>query len=61
SGSGRHPLGKMNLEGIQIVRKAMNSVWSNNPEILEPIGHFYSVDIAARLADDRIWDELRYI
>lgn len=61
SGSGRHPLGKMNAEGIQIVRKALATVWNGNPEVLDPIGKFYSVDIAARLADDRIWDELRYI
>lgn len=61
SGSGRHPLGKMNLEGIQTVRKALNSVWENNPEILEPIAGFYGIDIEARLSDDRIWDELRYI
>ena len=61
SGSGRHPLGKMNVEGIQIVRKALDTVWSNNPEILEPIAKFYGIDVEARLASDRIWDELRYI
>lgn len=60
-GPARQPLGKMNTEGIHIARKALDSVWSSNPEILEPIGRFYGVDVEARLADDRIWDELGYI
>lgn len=61
SGMARQPLGKMTDDGIRIVRNAVDSVWKKNPEILEPIGKFYGIDIDGRLADDRIWDGLRYI
>lgn len=60
AGACRRPLGKMSAAGVKVVRDALSRVWSNNPEILEPIGDFYGVDIAARLADDAVWSDLAF-
>jgi len=43
---------------VGVVRAAATKVWETNPEILAPIGEFYGVDIAKRLSDDSIWNEL---
>lgn len=58
AGPCRSPLGEMTLEGVEIVRRALQDVWVKKPSILEPIGAFYEVDVAARLADDSIWRSL---
>ncbi len=60
SGPGRQPLGRMTIEGVGVVRNIARTVWENNPEILAPVGDFYGVDIAARLAEDSIWSALAY-
>ena len=54
----RKPLGRMPLGGVRAVRSALQTIWRKSPEILEPAGTFYRVDIAARLADDRGWESL---
>ncbi len=58
AGPGRRPLGKMTKAGVDVVRSAAAKVWQANPEVLAPIGEFYGVDIAKRLADDSIWSKL---
>jgi len=60
AGPCRRPLGKMTEDGVEIVRNALREVWQKNPWILEPIQEFYGVDIAARLDDNKIWQELAY-
>lgn len=60
-GPARQPLGKMNESGVKVVRDAVRKVWNSNPEILEPISRFYCVDVESRIADNRIWDGLKYI
>ncbi|MHB0997716.1 MAG: 4-hydroxy-tetrahydrodipicolinate synthase [Armatimonadota bacterium] len=60
-GPARQPLGKMTGAGVNVVRDAARKVWNENPEILEPINRFYGVDVEARIADNRIWDGLKYI
>ncbi|MHB0912710.1 MAG: 4-hydroxy-tetrahydrodipicolinate synthase family protein [Armatimonadota bacterium] len=60
AGPARRPLGKMTEEGVATARNAARTVWEKNPEILSPIGEFYGVKIAARLADDSIWSALAY-
>ena len=60
SGPGRQPLGKMTIEGVNIIRNAARTVWSRNPEILAPIGEFYGVDIEARITQDCFWSGLSY-
>lgn len=61
AGPGRQPLGRMTPAGVEIVRNAVRTVWHKNPEVLEPIGRFYDVDIEARINTDSIWDGLSYI
>lgn len=58
SGPCRRPLGRMTKAGVEVVRAAAKQVWENNPEVLQPIADFYGVNIAARLADDSIWESL---
>ena len=60
AGPARQPLGKMNSEGVDVVRNAARTVWSKNPEILAPIGEFYGVDIEARINEDSVWAQLSY-
>ncbi|MAF13519.1 MAG: 4-hydroxy-tetrahydrodipicolinate synthase [Parcubacteria group bacterium] len=54
----RMPLGKMSVSAVDRVCGALNIVWTESPEILQPIEEFYEVDIAKRLMDHRIWSEL---
>jgi 4-hydroxy-tetrahydrodipicolinate synthase len=56
----RQPLGKMTLNGIHIVRKALSTVWKESPELLTPIQEFFDVDIEYRLTHNCIWDALCY-
>ncbi|MDO8682961.1 MAG: 4-hydroxy-tetrahydrodipicolinate synthase [Armatimonadota bacterium] len=60
SGPCRQPLGKMSKDGLSVLRSALTALWERNPEVLAPIQEFYGVDIASRLADDRIWNKLAY-
>ncbi len=57
-GACRMPLGKMTAAGVSVVRGAVKQVWANNPELLTPIGTFYSLDIHARIEDDAVWSSL---
>lgn len=60
AGPSRQPLGKMNAEGIGILRNAVKAVWQRDPEVLAPIEKFYGVSIEERLAKDSIWNALTY-
>jgi 4-hydroxy-tetrahydrodipicolinate synthase len=56
----RRPLGRMTRRGLDVVLQAARRVWQNNPEILEPIGRAFDVDVAERLQDPRFLDGLYY-
>lgn len=58
AGPARRPLGRMSKAGIEVVRKAVSQVWERFPEALEPVCRFYGVDVAARIADDSVWNRL---
>ncbi|HLC89433.1 MAG TPA: 4-hydroxy-tetrahydrodipicolinate synthase, partial [Patescibacteria group bacterium] len=58
SGKLRGPLGKMNSVGVFLVRQALQEVWRENPEILQPLEKFYGVNLTERLEDDKIWQAL---
>ncbi len=58
SGFLRSPLGPMNPAAVQRVRSALQQVWRDNPEILQPIEEFYGGRIKHRLADDKLWQTL---
>lgn len=56
----KKPHGKMTRRGVETVRKALKEVWAKNPQLLEPIEKYYDVNIAERLKDDKVWDNLSY-
>jgi 4-hydroxy-tetrahydrodipicolinate synthase len=43
-----------------VVLEAGRTVWKNNPEILQPIGDFFNVDVEARLHDESFQAGLTY-
>lgn len=51
----RKPLGKMTRAGVETCRSALINVYKNTPELLNPIGEAFGVNINARLSDDSIW------
>lgn len=53
SGACRPPLGKMTRAGLDKVLSIARTVWTENPEILRPIGDFFGVNIAERLDDPK--------
>ena len=48
-GGCRQPLGRMTRKGLNVVLEAARTVWKNNPEVLEPVGAAFEVDIEQRL------------
>ncbi|MFZ0610694.1 MAG: 4-hydroxy-tetrahydrodipicolinate synthase [Desulfobacterales bacterium] len=60
SGGCRRPLGKMTRNGIEVVLGAARTVQSATPEIFEPVAKFFGVDIAERLENPAIWENLIY-
>ncbi len=60
SGVFRPPLGKMTGNGIEVILNAAREVYKNNPEILEPIGSFFGVDLGERLNNDKFRSGLYY-
>lgn len=60
SGPCRQPLGKMTRNGIQAVLTNVRKVYQANPQVLEPIGDFFGVDIHDRLYNDKYLEGLTY-
>lgn len=60
SGGCRQPLGKMTQNGLNKVLEAARKVQVNNPELLQPIADFFSVDIGKRLENPSSWQGLVY-
>jgi 4-hydroxy-tetrahydrodipicolinate synthase len=60
AGPCRQPLGMFTPEGMGLVRRTLRQVYRDTPEILEPIGAFYGVDLEKRLADDSLWQAAVY-
>jgi 4-hydroxy-tetrahydrodipicolinate synthase len=60
SGPCRPPLGKMTRKGVQVVLDAARKVHKDSPEILEPVGSFFGVDLEERLNSDKFWSGLYY-
>jgi 4-hydroxy-tetrahydrodipicolinate synthase len=59
-GSCRQPLGKMSLNGIRKVLAVAKKVQLNNPEILQPLADFFSIDIDERLNNPTFLEGLSY-
>jgi 4-hydroxy-tetrahydrodipicolinate synthase len=60
SGPSRRPMGKMTRAGLDKVLAIARKVWTETPEILQPIGDFFDVDISERLNDPRYQEGLVY-
>ncbi|OGY44194.1 MAG: 4-hydroxy-tetrahydrodipicolinate synthase [Candidatus Buchananbacteria bacterium RIFCSPHIGHO2_01_FULL_39_14] len=58
SGLMRGPLGLVSASTVNLLRHALQQVWGNNPEILEPLEGFYGINIAERLNDEKSWQAL---
>lgn len=56
----KRPMGRLTRQGIDLVRQALQAVWEDNPDYLEPIQDHYDVDIDERLEDDSLWSRLSY-
>jgi 4-hydroxy-tetrahydrodipicolinate synthase len=61
SGPCRQPLGKMTRNGLETVLTNARKVHEKDPEILEPIGDFFGVNIQERLNNERFWQGLTYV
>jgi 4-hydroxy-tetrahydrodipicolinate synthase len=60
AGPCRRPLGKMTRRGIETVLEAARTVWNDNPEILEPVGKAFGVNVEERLTKPDLWESLSY-
>ena len=60
SGPCRQPLGKMTRNGIQVVLTNVRKVYEANPQVLEPIGEFFGVDLHDRLYNEKYLEGLTY-
>lgn len=56
----RPPLGKMTSKGVREVLERARKVHKENPDILEPVEDFFSVDLEERLYDERCYRGLCY-
>ncbi len=56
----RRPLGRMTPAGLDVLVNAAHTVWERNPEILQPIGDAFDVDIAERLTNPEFRASLTY-
>jgi len=56
----RRPLGRMTPGGLDVLIGAARTVWERNPEILQPIGDAFDVDIAERLTNPEYRAGLTY-
>jgi len=60
SGNCRQPLGKMTRNGMDKVIEIARNVYQNTPEILQPLGDFFNIDIADRLENPAYREGLYY-
>ena len=60
SGNCRQPLGKMTRKGMDKVIEITRNVYTNAPEILQPLGDFFNIDIADRLENPAYREGLYY-
>jgi 4-hydroxy-tetrahydrodipicolinate synthase len=49
SGPLRRPLGRMTTAGLEKVLEAARAVWKKDPEVLQPVGEAFGVDVGDRL------------
>jgi 4-hydroxy-tetrahydrodipicolinate synthase len=60
AGRCRQPLGRMTRAGLNKILMGLESLWRNNPEILEPIEKGFGVSVADRLRSPAVLEGLYY-
>ncbi len=60
SGPCRQPLGKMTLNGIDVVLNNARKVYESNPQIFKPITDYFGVDLKDRLYNKKYLEGLFY-
>jgi 4-hydroxy-tetrahydrodipicolinate synthase len=60
AGGCRPPLGRLTQNGLNVVLEGLRKVYTDAPEILQPIEEFFNVDLGQRLEDPKCWEELFY-
>jgi 4-hydroxy-tetrahydrodipicolinate synthase len=60
AGSCRQPLGKMTRKGLDKVIEIARNVYTDTPEILQPLGDYFNIDIADRLENPAYREGLYY-
>jgi len=56
----RPPLGKMTKRGVVALLERARRAYRLNPEVFEPVGRFFDVDVERRLFDDGVVEGLYY-
>ena len=54
----RRPLGRMTRAGVEKCRQALIEIHKSTPELLNPIGQSFGVNVGDRLSDGAIWAAL---
>ena len=60
SGNCRQPLGKMTRNGLDQVIEIARRVYTDSPEIFQPLGDFFNIDVAERLENPAHREGLYY-
>jgi 4-hydroxy-tetrahydrodipicolinate synthase len=60
AGPCRQPLGKMTRAGIEVVLTNARKVYETNPQIFEPIGEYFDVNLRERLYNEKYLEGLFY-
>ncbi len=60
SGPCRQPLGKITRAGLDVVLTSVRKVYEANPQILQPVADFFSVDLKERLYNEKYIEGLYY-
>ena len=60
SGPCRQPLGKITRAGLEVVLTSVRKVYETNPQILQPVAEFFSVDLKERLYNEKYIEGLYY-
>jgi 4-hydroxy-tetrahydrodipicolinate synthase len=60
SGPCRNPLGRVTKSALEVMLRSLRTVWTANPEILDPIERGFDVSVADRLMMPQYWENLSY-
>jgi 4-hydroxy-tetrahydrodipicolinate synthase len=56
----RPPLGRVTKKALESILQSLRSVWTSNPEFLEPVEGSFDVSVADRLQLPKYWEGLAY-